>query len=284
MIKLQKLQIRTNDNYLIDSDLRISDEISDSQLKPLLIFTHGFKGFKDWGGFPYMMEKLASSGFISVSFNFTFNGVSNEQPTEFTRLDLFEKNTFSRELKECGIVINHLIGKKEKYYFDTNNIFLIGHSRGGGITILESAKNNLIRGLVTLASVSNFHNRYTDDQKKRWREDGYLDVPNSRTGQMMRMNTEILDDIENNFDRLNIIGAVKKIKKPFLIVHGKEDQSVKVKEALEIYENADKKYSKILLIENTGHTFGVEHPFNGTTNAFEKVIEKMIDFIKNNLN
>ena len=83
--------------------------------------------------------------------------------------------------------------------------------------------------------------------------------------------------------RLNIIKAVKKIRKPFLIIHGKEDLSVKVNEAYDLFENSDKQYSELYLIDNTGHTFGIEHPFKGTTNAFEKVIEKMIDFIKRNL-
>lgn len=229
-----------------------------------------------------MMERLSISGFIAVSYNFTYNGVEPEIPTEFTRLDLFEKNTYSRELEETRMVIDFLSENKVKLKIDTNNIFLTGHSRGGGITILESSQNEKVRGLITLASVSNF-DRFNNEQKTRWRDAGYLDVPNMRTGQMMRMGTDILDDIEKNYDRLNINKAVKKIKKPFLIVHGKEDLSVRVNEAYDIFDTADKQNTELFIVDNTGHTFGVEHPFKGTTNAFEKVIEKMIDFIKKNL-
>lgn len=282
MIKYQNLEIPTNNNFIIDADLRTSDEFNELSIKPLIIFAHGFKGFKDWGGFPYMMESYAKAGFISLSYNFIFNGVSRKHPTEFRRLDLFEKNTYSHELEETEIVINHFLHYKEKYKVDTNNIFLTGHSRGGGITILESAYIENIKGLITFSSVSNL-DRYNSEQKKRWREVGFFDVPNTRTGQMMRMGTEILDDLEKNSERLNIIKAVKKIKKPFLIIHGKEDLSVKVNEAYDIYENSNKKYSELFLVENTGHTFGIEHPFKGTTKAFEKVIEKTIDFIKKNL-
>ena len=38
---------------------------------PLIIFLHGFKGFKDWGGFPYLLEKISEKGFITVAFNFS---------------------------------------------------------------------------------------------------------------------------------------------------------------------------------------------------------------------
>src|SRR5438034_3306816 len=80
---------------------------ADSVILPLIIFCHGFNGFKDWGGFPYMMEHLALNGYAAVSFNFSLNGVAKDRPMEFTRLDLFAQNTFSAEFNDLDAVINY---------------------------------------------------------------------------------------------------------------------------------------------------------------------------------
>ncbi len=38
---------------------------------PVIIFLHGFKGFKDWGPFPDACEDLARSGFGVLAMNFS---------------------------------------------------------------------------------------------------------------------------------------------------------------------------------------------------------------------
>ena len=40
----------------------------------IVLFAHGFKGFKDWGHFPLIQRYLANNGFIVVAFNFSHNG------------------------------------------------------------------------------------------------------------------------------------------------------------------------------------------------------------------
>jgi dienelactone hydrolase len=56
--------------------------------KPAIIFLHGFKGFKNWGPFPFVCEQIASHGFISIAFNFSHNGIG-EDFLNFTELDRF---------------------------------------------------------------------------------------------------------------------------------------------------------------------------------------------------
>jgi pimeloyl-ACP methyl ester carboxylesterase len=266
------------EEFEINADLRIADtEVKN--LRPLLIFVHGFKGFKDWGGFPYAMERIAQFGFAVVSFNFTHDGVSKETPQDFSRLDMFAKNTFSRELDETGHVINHFYEHAEEYGIDRNKIGIIGHSRGGGIAILRSAEDTRIKALVTLASVSNF-DRYPEERKKQWKATGYFDVLNTRTNQMMRMNAELLYDIENNKERLDILKAIGTLSIPVMIIHGKEDLAVSPDDAEALFENSDREQTQLHIIENTGHTFGVEHPFKGSTFQFDIVISLTADFMK----
>lgn len=274
----QKLNIPIENDLIIYADLFNIN----SKIKPLLIFSHGFKGFKDWGGFPYLMEKLSNAGFCSCSYNFTHNGVDNSEPTEFTKIDLFAENTFSREIDELGCVIDYFNNNADIYNIDKNRIGIIGHSRGGGISILKTAGDKRIKCLISLASVATF-DRYGENTKKIWRKQGFLEIENTRTKQLMRLNLTLLEDLENNSDTLDIVKAISKIHIPALLIHGKEDLSVKYTEAESLYENSDKNYSELFLLENTGHTFGIVHPFSGTTDAFENVIEKMKGFLKAHL-
>ncbi len=279
MFYMHKIKIQGKKSSVIDVNM-YRDSGSEYK-RPLVIFSHGFKGFKDWGGFPHMLQRISEAGFLSAGFNFTFNGVEPEHPSEFTRLDLFAENTFTRELNDLGTVIDYFNENEDEFNIDKENIALIGHSRGGGVSIIKASEDNRVKSLITLASVSDF-DRYSDEHKKKWKEKGYFEVLNTRTNQMMRLNSTLLDDIENNKTRLDIKAAAKRLCKPFLIIHGKEDLSVRFSEAEAIYTSSEKSLTELFAVENTGHTFGVVHPYAGTTKAFEIVIEKMIGFLKNN--
>jgi dipeptidyl aminopeptidase/acylaminoacyl peptidase len=276
----EKLQVIKNDNTIVNADIFLPENLNN--IFPLIIFSHGFNGFKDWGGFPYMMDRVANAGFIGVSFNFTFNGVDNNHPSEFSRLDLFAKNTFSRELDDLQVVLNYFYENAEKYNIDNSRIGLLGHSRGGGISILKAYEDFHVKALTALASVCTF-DRYSDEHKKNWKEKGYFEVTNSRTKQVMRMDSALLEDLENNSARLDIINAMKNMHKPALLIHGKEDLSVRFEEAEKLYNASDKNSTELFTVPNTGHTFGTVEPFEGTTSAFEKVIDRLIGFFKKNL-
>lgn len=263
-------KINNKQGDVIPVDFRFKEGLKNP---PVLIFIHGFKGFKDWGSFPYMLEKISSENIFTVSFNFSFNGTDNTKnnPVDFDRLDLFARNTFSRELDDLGCVIDFIFEKQNEYGYDTKKLVLAGHSRGGGIAILKTAEDDRIKKLIALASVAEF-DRYTDERKKRWKEEGYLEVLNTRTKQYMRMNYSLIEDLEKNYERLNIQKAMSKIKVPAVIIHGKQDMAVDYSDAETLYNLSDKSKTKLVLYENTGHTFGAEHPFKGTNENLEKVI------------
>lgn len=289
--------MKTPENFTISANNRIIDSSlykvqtnsinNISKKSPVLIFAHGFKGFKDWGGFPFLCTILANSGFNVLSFNFSHNGVNAKQPLEFTRLDLFAENTHTIELEDLNAVIKYIPNIAVKYNIDINRIGLIGHSRGGGLSIIAAYENPEIKALASLAAVSDFM-RYTDYQIKKWKEKGYLEIPNTRTNQMMRLNLTLLEDIEKNSSRLNILNAAKSLQIPFLIIHGKEDLAVNSADAEKIFSAANSKSVScakpiLKIIENTGHTFGTVHPFNRSNKYFDEVIRILTEFFKNNL-
>ena len=271
------IKIKNKNGNTINIDFRYPEK-TDGKL-PLLIFCHGFKGFKDWGCFPYMLDKISNENIFTVSFNFSLNGVDNEKdnPIDFERLDDFAKNTFSEELDDLGFVIDYLEKEKDKYNYSFDSLILAGHSRGGGIAILKTAEDKRVKRLITLASVAEF-NRYGEETKRMWKERGYIEALNTRTRQKMRMNVSLLEDLENNYTRLDIKDAMKKANVPTLIMHGTEDLAVEKGEAETLYDLCNKDITKLVILEKTGHTFGAVHPFAGTTPHLEEVIEEIIRF------
>lgn len=272
-------KIKASDDQYINSDFRFHTDVEGKL--PLLVCCHGFKGFKDWGFFPYLMESIAEENIFTVNFNFTFNGVGDDptSQTEFVRLDHFAQNTFSRELEDLDVILNYLSEHRDKYNYDFDNLTLIGHSRGGGIAIIKAAEDPRVKRLITVSSVSHF-SRFSIEQIKKWKSIGYLEVTNSRTKQKMRMNYSLIEDLLKNAERLNIIRAMSELKIPTLILHGTQDLSVDYSEAEELYRAGNEDITKLKLYENTGHTFGAIHPMKGTSTALENVIWDILEFIK----
>ena len=84
------------------------------QSKKVIIFCHGYKGFKDWGAWNLMAEAFANSGFFFIKFNFSHNGGTPEQPIDFPDLEAFGNNNYSKELDDLGSVIDW-ISKNSTY-------------------------------------------------------------------------------------------------------------------------------------------------------------------------
>jgi pimeloyl-ACP methyl ester carboxylesterase len=246
---------------------------------PCLILVHGFKGFKDWGFGPFIGEYFAKKGFFVITFNFSHNGVGDNL-FDFVEMDKFAENTFSLEISELG----ELIEKYSSGFFgNTQNkkIFLLGHSRGGAISILTSKLKDEVSAVAVWASVSKL-DRYSSRQKDMWRKKGFFEVLNTRTNQVMRLNISLLDDVEQNKDGLlNIQKAVASLYRPLFIAHGDQDLAVPIKEAEDLYSWSQKSKTEFYKIIGAGHTFDIKHPFEGSNLKFDKLLDKTYEFFSN---
>ncbi|MDQ7815936.1 MAG: alpha/beta hydrolase [Melioribacteraceae bacterium] len=262
--------------------LRISAYFNESRfLGNLLIFVHGFKGFKDWGFGPYLADYFSNRGFLAVTFNFSHNGIGDNQQ-EFTELEKFAQNTFSLEISE----LNDLIDSIKSGVFGlelSGKIGILGHSRGGAISLFVASKRNDINGVALWASISKL-DRSSDRQKSEWKKKGAIEVLNTRTKQVMRLNVSLLEDIEkNSAGSLNLENSVRNLRCPLLIAHGDQDLAVPIAEADQLYEWSDKSITEYYRIIGTGHTFGIVHPFNGSNEKFKKLLNKTANFFERNL-
>lgn len=233
--------------------------------RPTVVICHGFKGFMEWGFFPYLAALLAERGFVAVRFNLSGTGMRPEDEL-VTDLDAFRDNTYRRELADLLAVLEATGETIAPGRVDRGRIGLFGHSRGGGDAILAAARSpwlERLRALVTWASISTV-DRFSPEQKAEWRRQGEMPAVNSRTGQRLALGLGLLAEMEEQSPDLDILAAAQTRRAPWLIVHGGEDESVPADEALRLAENAAGE-KELRLISGANHTFGARHPFAGPT-------------------
>lgn len=238
---------------------------------PVLIFCHGFKGFQDWGFFPHMHRVFNSHGIALITFNFTHNGVDEENPADFTRLDLFAQNTISREIAELGSVVVWVEQHGEEEGLDTSRIAVGGHSRGAADAIVYAASDEQISNVVAWAPVSDYAALFATADKEKWKTDGYILVPNARTGQQMPVNYSFWQDLQTNHEKLDVLEAAGSLECGLLIAHGTEDMSVPIQHAEALYDECW--HALLMKIEGADHTFNARHPLEEPDKLPDQVME-----------
>jgi pimeloyl-ACP methyl ester carboxylesterase len=252
----------------------------DAAYKPVVIFSHGFKGFKDWGPFDLIAEKFVTAGFVYVKFNFSHNGTTVDHPMEFADLEAFGNDNLSIEMDDLGVVIDWVCsadfpaGKNA----NPNAIYLMGHSRGGGISILKAKEDTRVKKLCTWASVNEFSKYWTTEELEKIKRDGVVFVGNARTKQMMPIKWQLYENYFANLPRLFVPDAVKTLQIPMLIIHGTKDETVPADAAIEM-QGWNKK-TELLLLEDSNHNFGGKHPYRETvlTADLETAVAATIKF------
>ncbi|HUR82556.1 MAG TPA: alpha/beta fold hydrolase [Thermoanaerobaculia bacterium] len=231
-------------------DIRGEFDVSD-QPRALVVIVHGFKGFKDWGFFPWTAQRLMQHRLAVCRFNMSRSGIGDD-PETFDRLDLFEYDTYSTQLRDLAVVVRH--AQRE---FPNLPTFLLGHSRGGGIAILGAQDVPNLRGVIAWSPISRV-DRWDDETRRTWRARGVMEVENARTKQIMRMSPVMLDDYEENAARLDILAAVSRLEVPLLVLHGGRDESVPVGEGRLIA--AQSPLASLAVFARASHTFNAIHP------------------------
>jgi pimeloyl-ACP methyl ester carboxylesterase len=236
--------------------------------RPAVVICHGFKGFMEWGFFPYLAALLAERGYTAVRFNLSGSGM---RPGEDRVADsaAFRADNHSLEVADLLAVLEATGTTLEPERIDRSRIGLLGHSRGGGNVLLAAARSpwrESVRALVTWAAVAGF-DRYTPEQKNAWRHDGELPVVNARTGQQLALGLGLLEDLEAHRDELDLVAAAGRRAAPWLIIHGEDDESVPADDGRRLAAAADlsRGPAELLLIPGGSHTFGARHPFAGPT-------------------
>ncbi len=249
----------------------------DAPRVPLLLILHGFKGFRNFSFLPWIAQSASQMGMMSVRMDFSLNGM-NGTSWMVQDADAFARNTISREVDDAHDMLTALTSDvafahvRERW---DGRLFVIGHSRGGGIAqiltreMIDAEPNRLIRTVV-LNSVGTW-NRWTPRQRDIWSHEGGMTFTNERTGQQLRMNMSYIDDLEQHAERLSLINAARSCGESLHFVHAEADLTVPLAEIITLRE-ASQCAAELSIITNTTHTFGMTHPI-------ERITPGLVDMI-----
>ncbi|ARS41071.1 alpha/beta hydrolase [Sphingobacteriaceae bacterium GW460-11-11-14-LB5] len=272
MITQSNFSLSGADGKLIIGDITFDEKNPNT---PIVLFVHGFKGFKDWGAHNLVARYFASNGYRYVKFNLSHSGVPVDDPKDVTDMDAFASNTVSKELFDLNAMLDFI----EKAYGKDTKVNLIGHSRGGGLSIIEAANDLRINKLITWSAIGDFSSLWKKEQEAEWKKNGKIFVTNARTKEQMPLNVTLLQDFKENAAALNILDAAKRVNIPWLIVHGDDDVNVPFETAQTLAEANPN--SRLVKIEGANHVYGATQPYTNETlpPLLFKVCEKVITFI-----
>ena len=227
-------EIRSREGLPIRGDI-------DAPLKAraVVVIVHGFRGFMDWGFFPWLSEYLCASGAVAVRFNMSRSGIG-EVNDRFDRLDLFRDDTYTIQLHDLLDVVAHT-----RSHFRGLPLFLLGHSRGAAIALLAAREIEDLAGVITWSAISH---------ADRWED---IDVSS----------TAVLADFEANRDRLDIHASAAQLRVPLLSIHGANDSSVSPDESRAVVSSA--KDGSLMIVGGASHTFNAIHPLVHVPRALE---------------
>ena len=277
-IVLNEVTIGGSGARSIRADLRTIDPGSE---RPLVIVSHGFLGYKRWGFFPYLSERIASSGFHALTFSFSLNGV-DEETGRITRPDEFASNTVSREIEDLEAVCRFAREGGLPLPVTDGGWGLVAHSRGGAIALIVLRDIPEVGSLVTWATPSRL-DRYSERRKKAWKRDGKLVFQDGRADGPLRLDYGYYEDIERHRDEYDLVRIASSLDIPHLMIHGERDAAVTVGEMRELYPEGPPGTARVEIIPGCSHTFGVKHPMAGPARPLERAVSLTVDWLRSTL-
>lgn len=235
-----------------------------------VVFIPGFKGFKDWGGWPWFCSRIAAAGFRVISMNPTMCGVGPAL-VEFDEPQHFALQTLSHDLEDLTALLN------SSWIPAGNPLVLMGHSRGGIVAALGSeriqeAQDVDLQGVVTLGTPHDLM-RLEQAEQDQWKELGYREIVNARTGEILKQDVSVLEDYFAHREDYDPARALATDQIPYLGVHGSADPAVGAESLDRLFAGNSHPLSSRKVIEGAGHTFGMVHPHQGGHEHAERVIE-----------
>lgn len=258
--------------------------IADAISKPVVIFVHGFKGFKDWGCWNLMADYFAEAGFAFIKLNLSHNGATLESQ-DLVDMEAFGNNNFSLEMTDLDTLLNYLFSEACTFRQEINNdkIGIIGHSRGGGLVLLKAAEEPRIKAIATWAAVSSMNPGYGEEILTKWKTEGVLYNLNTRTNVQMPLYYQLYEDFAANQERFDVKLAASVLTQPLLLVHGDNDTVVPVEKAYELKKANEK--AQLYIVPEANHAFGGMHPFTSAELPADllKVVSETVSFFQKNL-
>lgn len=192
---------------------------TDRRVRAYAIFAHCFTCSKNLIAVTHISRGLTSKGIAVLRFDFTGLGESEGE---------FEDTNFSSNVQDLIVAAEYL----EENYGPAK--MLVGHSLGGAAVLMAAAKLKNIEAITTIGAPSDpVHVKHLFQESiDEIKEKGEATV--SLGGRPFTIKKQFVDDLAE-YEKSDVI---KTLKKPLLIMHSPQDDTVDVSNAEKIYTSA----------------------------------------------
>ena len=271
---VREIEIRGQGHSPVRADLRKASSGAD---RALIVVCHGFLGYKRWGFFPYLSDRLAGAGFDVLTISFSLNGI-DEATGLFDRPEEFARNTVSVEIADLRSVLAFVrSGALDREGVRGEALGLFGHSRGAAVALLAAGECREARSIVTWSTLGRL-DRYTARRKAAWKKEGALVFNDPRAREPLRLDYSYYEDIDARREIFDIPRAAAALSIPHLMVHGERDAAVTLRESRTLLAEPRKGAARFEIVRGAGHTFNVAHPLRRPTSALERAVGLSADW------
>lgn len=223
---------------------------------------------------PWLAERLAGEGCCVVTVTSPGSGIGPSGT--HTELEALASSTHSRELDEVARLVDE-IQEGSLLPRKPGRLVLLGHGRGGAHALLHAVDDERVATVVSWAAPSAL-DRWSEATRETWRREGRLHVPEPRSGRQLPLDRAVLDDVEAAGDRLDPLVAAGRFERPWLLVHGRDDEVVDVAEARELAARASR--ARLVLVERADHHFGATEPVTTASTALRRALQATVDHLR----
>lgn len=215
-MNLQKVTFQNTEGEILVGRLELP---ADRHPHNFAIFAHCFTCTKNLMAVKNISRALTANGFAVLRFDFTGLGESEGD---------FEDTNFSGNVSDLVAAAHYL----EQNYKAPS--LLVGHSLGGAAALFAAAEIASIKAVATIGAPSNpVHVKHLfKSTLPEIKETGKARV--NLGGRDFTIKKQFLDDLETK----SLSTVVKNMRKPILILHAPQDDTVGIKNAEEIYHAA----------------------------------------------
>jgi pimeloyl-ACP methyl ester carboxylesterase len=222
--------------------------------KPVLLLSHGFRGFKDWGFWPHVSSTFAQQNYYVVTYDFSRIHIKNGDFDEAAKLEAF---TVSRELSDLEVLLQHI--KQHSLPLaelaDASRIAHLGHSRAGSSGIVFASEHPEIGAVVTLNASADL-------------------LPQGDGAQ----ESVIRADLEKIPERYHIAQRLASYAGSALVIQGASD-SERLLTGYQALQAAAPNQT-FVSIAGGDHTFGISHPLTNVTPSLTEALEAAGAFLQ----
>lgn len=215
-MNLQKITFQNNEGETLSGRLEMP---ADRHPHNFAIFAHCFTCTKNLLAVKNISRALTANGFAVLRFDFTGLGESEGD---------FEDTNFSGNVSDL-IAASRFLETRHKA-----PTLLIGHSLGGAAALFAAAEIASIKAVATIGAPSSpVHVKHLfKSTLHEINESGKALV--NLSGRDFTIKKQFLDDLENK----SLATVVENLRKPILILHSPQDDTVGIKNAEAIYKAA----------------------------------------------